>query len=475
MELYHLYYYITVMIAVALPCLYYIRTREIASFGVLFPIFYFIYSFVAPLAVIHGDKLENVSRSFYIWDEIYPISDKPYVYLGHTYYFIFYILWFAAFLLGRGKSANRQSGGLIPVDKIRFDQRLLPRLPLLFFVTSLSALVFYGILYLKFGSVVAAGVSVYAAKITREPQYQLSTMDKGIFSLWGGALLCLWTIVILNLKTRVDKKNVFVVVLAMFMLGLYVLAGFVIGDRSQLIIPLIGVFVVFTSIYKNINIFSFRFMLFAAVAIILNFIIKSFRGDDPTQLLSLLLTEQKVTWLNMVAAVLFSVESFAAYTGMPFLIVKNIPPLYGESLIHFVLSFVPRIIAPFRVTGSYSYSQYAAYAGIADSGRGFTFHYVADWYFNFWFFGIVVGGILTGLLMGIVERKAKHSNRSVFWIVAFAMLCGAIPAHLRSSIEGIRAVFFEYWSVPFLLFVFWPYLKRRMSIWRAMRSNPVND
>lgn len=474
MELYHLYYYVTVLIAVAFPCWYYVKTREIASFGVLFPLFYFIYSFVAPLAVIHGDKLENVSRSFYIWEEIYPIADKPYVYLGHTYYLIFYLLWFAAFLVGRGRTASSLKDGLIPADNICFDFRFLPKLPLLFFVTAFLALTFYGILYSKFGSVIAAGVSVYTAKATREAQYQLSTMDKGIFSLWGSALLCLWTVVIINLKRGNIRRKRIVAIFALLMLGFYILAGFVIGDRSQLIIPLIAIFVVFTSIYRNINILSFKFLSFTVVVIALNFIIKSFRGDDPTQLLSLLLTEQKVTWLNMMSAVLFSVESFAAYTGMPFLIANNIPPLYGESLVHFVLSFVPRIIAPFRIAGSYSYSQYASYAGIADSGRGFTFHYVADWYFNFWFFGIVVGGILTGLLMGMVERKAKHSKRSVFWIAAFAMLCGAIPAHLRAGFEGIRAVFFEYWSLPFLLFIFWPYVKDRINVWKLHESKQEN-
>src|SRR3990167_6888904 len=470
MASYHIYYYLSLILVVVLPVIYYLKTREGASFGVIFPAFYFIYSFVAPLAVIHGDKFENVSRSFYIWDEIYPISDEPYVYLGHTYYLIFYLLWFAAFLLGRGRTDSSQSGGLIPVDKIRFDQRLFPRMPLLFFVTAFLALVFYWILYSKFGSLVAGGISVYAAKITREPEYQFSTMDKGIFSLWGSALLCLWTVVLLHLKRGEVRRKLFVTTLAMFMLGLYVIAGFVIGDRSQLIIPLIGIFVVFTAVYKNINILSFKFLSLAAAAIILNFIIKSFRGDDPTQLFSLLLTEEKVTWFNMVAAVLFSVESFAAYTGMPFLIAKEIPPLYGESLIYIVLSFVPRIIAPFRITGTYYYSQYATYAGIADSERGFTFHYVADWYFNFWFFGIVVGGILTGLLMGVVERKAKHSRRSVFWIAAFAMLCGAIPSHLRSPIEGIRAVFFEYWSLPFLFFVLVPMAKGRLLRWKQQQN-----
>lgn len=467
MQIFHLYYFVTTLAALMFPVWFYARSRRLMSFGTIFPFFFIIYSFVGPLAIIFPGEMENVTRAFYVWDRIYVFQDRPYIYQAHTLYLAFYAAWIIAYLHGtyphrRGpnywRSCRADSSGRGAI--------CVPTLTTSLILAYGLCLVLYILVYERFGSVLASGSSVYAAKIGRDPGYQVNTIMKGLFSLCGAAILCATTIYMYkDPNAKRGRGSILALIIAW---ALLVGMGFLLGDRSQLFVFLIGLVVVFSVLCRPIHLS--RGLIVPAIGLLsLNVLIQSFRLYHPSEVISALGARSGDLVSQTLVAPFFSVESFSPYAALPFLIADNTSLVYGYSFYEFVVAFVPRFIAPFRWSPSYSYVVYAEAAGFVGARQGFCMHHVADWYLNLGSIGVLLGGAVVGYMMSMVERKAYRCV-TPFWVTAFAMLCGAVPAQLRTPIPGVRAVFYEYWSVPFLLFVVLPYrttiTRRVIGAWR---------
>lgn len=454
MNNYHIFYFTTTILAILAVFSYYMKTRNLFSFGIIFPFFYIIYSFTAPLALILPSYITEISQSYLVWEKMYYIHDSPYIYQAHFYYFSFLVLWFFGFIISRKTKPKY----------IYFKKsNIINHKPILIF-SILLGMMFTYLIFSKYGASLISGVSIYAAKATRETEYQLTTIDKGIFSLWSSSLVTHLAVFIHQKASKIKP-----VIKLFFLLNwlLYLVMGFAIGDRSQLFIGLIGgLFVYATMSDKKISLSSLlkiKYVIIIIAIVLSNTLIKSFRGISPEELAQTLLESSAFDFNNIIGSIFLSVESFAPYSALPIMINEDIDITWGASFANLIISFVPRFLADLinlRDLGSGSYKVYAATAGFLGSKQGFAMHYVSDWYLNFWIFGIFLGGFLTGFLMGIVEKKSKTKN--LFWLIAFSLLAGAIPAHLRGGIEGVRAIFYEYWSIPFLFLIFIPYLKNKM-------------
>jgi hypothetical protein len=456
MNYYHTYYFITLLVALSFPVLFYLKTNRLMSFGVIFPFFYFIYSFIGPLAMIYPIEVGDISRAFYVWDEMFAISDRSYIYIAHTYYLLFYAAWAAAFLYATTPLKRTFSRDpAVPEKQYYSTINKSFRLNTAIFIICVFSLFFWWMLLNKFGSAINAGMTIYAAKTTRDEEYQIGTIMGGMFSLWGGLLISTAAILFAKLRQKSCSKIAVLVFIACFVV--YLVTGFMLGDRSQLIIPMIGTVVLYGVIWRNIRLSRATIGL-AIPFLVLNFLIRTMRKDFAGEGLAYLSEEQVSITMEILATAFLSVESFAAYAALPFMVAYGTPLLLGYSFYELMISFIPRFMAPFRSLVTVPYVMYAKAAGFWGSLRGYTMHHVSDWYFNFGVVGVLVGGLMIGFLMGKVEKKG-YQLKSPFWIVAFAMLCGALPSLLRSPIPGIRTIFYEYWSIPFLFFFIIPHLK----------------
>lgn len=447
MENWHTYYYITTIIALLIPIGVFVKTKNWATFLFFFPIFYVIYSFFGPLPLIFGDEFQVVSRAYLVWGKIFPLSDTKEIYYAHTFFFLFYVMWFVGFLL-YSRMSLPTAKTLVTPHIPRVSLPLLGMLPFLFGGIDLY------LIYKTFGFGLEAIASIYGEG-TGILYSQYSTLFKLSISFWSAAIICYAAIVLTNFRqNRLKSKGH--VLLLIFHITCFTAFELSIGDRSQLLSCLISLLLLFHFLYKPIKV-SFRLFAYSLILIFLFSFAGTFRGENLFRLLESDLSA--IFEFSSIYGVLFSVESFSPYMAMPFLVIHDLPLLWGKSFMYLAIAFIPRAIAPFRPSRVYVYTQYAEYANLKDVGQGFCFHHVADWYWNFSAAGPIIGGLLIGFLMGKLEDKAKH-HANIFWIVAFSLVVGYIPVLMRSPIEGIKAAFYELWLLPFFIFIIVPHFDK---------------
>lgn len=154
---------------------------------------------------------------------------------------------------------------------------------------------------------------------------------------------------------------------------------------------------------------------------------------------------------NTLFAFVFNNEMFAGHFSMYGCIKYHVPLTYGKSLVFLASSFVPKFINPNRPDDAYVH--YANALGI-DKDQGFTLHHATGWYINFWYFGVVAGGILLGYLwalsFNILLRPGNTKKRFVvilYAISAFAFTA-SFPVLVRSGIEAYKIVLVESILLP---------------------------
>ena len=437
MEGWHYYYFFTTIIAIVIPVVLLMKVRRWSTSLLFFPIFYIIYSFVGPLPLIIGENFDPISRSYLVWDKMFYVSDTREIYIAHTYFFIFYIMWFVGFFKAN-PFKDKTLRKTININTPYLSMTFLAVFPLVFFIPLLF--VIYSNFGFNFFAVYGTGMKILHGKY--------GTLTKTLISLSCSSIICFVSVVFIYLKKKETFRTGYLILVFIYIFA-YFSFSFMIGDRSQLFILLISILVLWHYIYKNINI-SAKLLLYIILLMVSFSFIESFRGKQSELLF--LGDFSSISFVGVLLHPFVSVESFAPYAAMPFLIMDDTPLLYGKSILAFFLAFIPRFLAPFRTTSAYTYTMYAEYAGLTNSPQGFAFHNVADWYWNFSILGVVFGGFLIGYLMGRLERKALSSS-NVFWLIGFSTVLGHIPISLRSTIEGYRAILYEFWLIPFFLFI----------------------
>lgn len=448
MELWHLYYFLTTIIALAIPGFICIKTKEWMTFAVFFPFFYTLYSFVGPLGVILGSN-----STFYrpLHEKIFNVSDSIPLYIAHTYFLIFLFSWLAGFYL---KSQREYLPKRILVCRNLIGTNIIR---LLLSVTSIV----FGCIYL-FGIhdlliyAIASNISAYKV-ISLTP---ISSLIRASYSLWGSCIISLSAIVFGSFKSRGITKYK-IVLLAN--IGVYFLLAFVTGDRGQLFIVLIAIIISFNLVVKRSKLLSLRFILIVCLLLIIGTIIKDTRGIGIYEVIhNPLMVTKYVNKEAFLRTILSSGENIAPYLSMFFLVSHDVPLLWGKSFLYLIISFVPRFIAPWRPP-SYTYHvAYIHYANLEGLKRGICFHQAADWYFNFSVTGLFIGGFFIGYIMAKLENKVNSLNKigSYFYVTIYASLCGWIPQLIRSPIEGYKAFIYEYALIPFFFFVLLPHINK---------------
>ena len=446
MEFLHLYYFLTTAIAVSIPVIITLKTKEWMTFAVLFPFLYILYSFIGPLGLI----FETLSHPLY--QKVFPISDNVDIYVAHTYFLIFYFMWFIGFFIKSKKNYARKEvincKALVGISTIRLFLSIFTLMLGFLYISGIYNLLTYAI---------SSNISCY-----RTISFAgLSTLIKACNSFWGSGIISLSVATFSFYKSQKVLKYK---ILLLINIIAYFFIAFLTGDRGQLFIVLIGTFISYNLIVRRIKL-SLRLIAISLFFVIISSIIKNYRGmsinqliDNPSEIMSFIS-------INALCYTIFHAgENIAPYLAMVFFVSYDVPCALGKSFIYFILSFIPRFIAPFRPK-SYSYHvAYVSYAGL-DTKQGFSLHHAADWYFNFSVPGLIIGGFFIGYIMSGVENKISKVNTkvSLFWISIYASLCGWIPQLIRSPIEGYKAFLYEYCLIPFFFFILLPELNRVLA------------
>jgi len=438
---------LTTAFCIMVPVFILLRIKNWATFLILFPIVYIIYSFVAPLAFIIGPEFESITRAFLVSYKIFSIENKEYIYVAHAAFLVFYLTWFAGFFF----AYRWRYKAITYIKEINLEPLKLRGI--IFLVSCILGFLTIFLIYKEFGF----NFSIIYGRGTKILYAKYKTLFGALFSLWGSSIICFAASVFLYIR---KTGKMFPLELSMLILQIlfYIAFSFLRGDRSQLFVVLLAVVVLYSYVLKPVKI-SFQFLIYLFFLVFIFYIIGRFRGEKLSHIGELARIVTSSEFLRMFVYPFVSVESFAAYTALPFLIANEIPLLRGQSIAFFFIDLLPRAIAPFRPPSEYTYTKYAEYAGILNIGQGFTFHHVADWYWNFSWVGVVLGGFLIGYLLAKLEKKALTSS-NIFWVVVFSSTLGHLPNSMRAPIEGFRAIFYEYWLLPFLFFVLIPHFLR---------------
>ncbi len=86
------------------------------------------------------------------------------------------------------------------------------------------------------------------------------------------------------------------------------------------------------------------------------------------------------------------------------------PYRWGATYLGAMGVLIPRAIWPARPQGAAEWYVARFYPDVADAGGAFAFSPVAEAYLNFGQWGVVVGFLLIGLLVGLVDRHLRHGG-----------------------------------------------------------------
>jgi len=403
---------------------------------------------MGPLPLIHGPAFDNISKSYFVWSKILFLTDSQEIYVAHTYFLLFYFLWFFGFFYV-WRFRYRGPVNVLDFNYSKLSWLILLYLPLMLFVICVY-IVQSSVGIFRIGAIYGSGVELITQRY--------GAVFKALVSLLGSSIICFSAIFFIYSKRNKRIINRYTLVFLAYFFG-YIIFSFVTGDTSQLFVLLIGVFLLWGLLY-NRTFISFKLIFYFIFCAFIFVIIRALRG-----LAGGSFSPSPEFFIKLLTTPFFSVESFAAYASLPVLIIEKSPLIWGGSFIALFLSFFPRFILSWRPNTGFVYPRYVEILGIANVAQGFTFHHVADWYWNFSWLGVIVGGFLIGYLMAKVERKAFTSN-NIFWAIAFSSLMGHIPVSLRAPIEGIKAIFYEYWFLPFMVFIVLPFFTGRVRIKR---------
>lgn len=145
-------------------------------------------------------------------------------------------------------------------------------------------------------------------------------------------------------------------------------------------------------------------------------------------------------------------ESLAAHVSLYGVISHSLPWSWGGSIIYIMQSLIPGYPKDMRVSDSYSL--YADAIG-APTGQGFNIHFAAGSYLNFGAVGVVLAALVIAVAYSVIRFVAARlqSSPSAAYgvLMGYAFFCAFLPVGMRSGPEGMKALLFEGFVLPFLV------------------------
>ncbi len=124
----------------------------------------------------------------------------------------------------------------------------------------------------------------------------------------------------------------------------------------------------------------------------------------------------------------------------------------GSSLVYLVQSLIPFMPGDARVADSYQL--YARAVG-APEGQGFNIHFAAGAWLNGGIVAVIGFALLLVVLFQALRRLTRSSVRrprsALPFLAGYAFLCAMVPVSMRAGPEGLKALFFEGFALPFLV------------------------
>jgi hypothetical protein len=145
-------------------------------------------------------------------------------------------------------------------------------------------------------------------------------------------------------------------------------------------------------------------------------------------------------------------ESLAAHLSLYGMMTSSAQWTYGTSLVYLAQSLIPFLPSEARVADSYEL--YARAVGAPD-GQGFNIHFAAGAWLNGGLVAVLAFTVLLVALFrtlrGWTRANARNPSRALPILMGYAFLCAMVPVAMRAGPEGLKALFFEGFALPFLV------------------------
>jgi phage pi2 protein 07 len=152
-----------------------------------------------------------------------------------------------------------------------------------------------------------------------------------------------------------------------------------------------------------------------------------------------------------LATIAFSNEMFSGQFSLYASLKEKLPISIGHSFYSAFCVFIPRSIIKDRPVSSYEY--YSKKLEL-DPAQGFTINHATDWYLNFGFIGVLIGGIFWGALISFLYLGSVIVVSDVLKNLSFVSLI-SVAAYfsmiIRGGIDVLKVIVFESILIPIML------------------------
>lgn len=222
------------------------------------------------------------------------------------------------------------------------------------------------------------------------------------------------------------------------------------GNRNEIVLSALGALYLFALLGGRIRVGVL--LAVAAIAYVALRSIETLRAQPLEAMLPALIDAVGTVEFWDPSAVAGGSESLAAHVSLYGLMSSSAPWTYGSSLVYLVQSLIPFIPADARVPDTYQL--YARAVGAPD-GQGFNIHYAAGAWLNGGLLAVAGFALLLVALFralrGRTRAGALHGARALPFLAGYAFLCAMVPVSMRAGPEGLKALFFEGFALPFLV------------------------
>lgn len=292
------------------------------------------------------------------------------------------------------------------------------------------------------------GVPVYL--FTRADPGPLFTLHQLLNRVGLAALACAWPL--LALDRGPATWRITAVALLLPSTGAWLAYLGMLGNRNEIIVAVLAGLYLHISLGGQLRLS--RLVLVAGAAFLALRTIETLRAVPVAQMVGVFLDALLDPQFWNPGAVAGGSESLAAHLSLYGVLSADLPWTWGSSLVYLAQSLVPGWPAASRVADSYAV--YASGVGAPD-GQGFNIHFAAGAYLNLGIAGVVIAAAALALLVRSLRSWSQSlADRPGDWRLLPAMtgnafLCALLPIAMRGGPEGLKALLFEGYLIPFLV------------------------